>query len=84
MMQNDKTPETSLLEALADSVLASARQNRLSELLHKKQEGLLAAGEAAELDHTLEQIDQLNLLKARAILTLQQFHKGIGEQPELR
>ena len=71
------------LEALSDSMLAPARQNRLSRLLHKKKEGLLGTDEVAELDHTLEQIDQLNLLKARAILTLQQFSESTGDYLEL-
>jgi hypothetical protein len=39
-------------------------------------EGQLTKVEQAELDHILKRIDQLNILKARALMTLQSFEVG--------
>jgi hypothetical protein len=58
------------LQALADGMLASRYQVRLSELLERNQQGELDQVEKAELDSLIEKIDDLNALKARAILTL--------------
>jgi hypothetical protein len=60
------------LEALADGLLAPAAQVRLSDLLSRKREGQLAAGEETELDRLLQKVDQLTLLKTRARFTLNQ------------
>ena len=63
------------LQALADSVLVSRQQERLSDLLrHNRDEGL-SADEEGELDRLLERVDLMNILKARAIYTLQQRQK---------
>ena len=60
------------VEALAHSKLAPERQDRLDELLERLEQDLLASSEREELDKLLAQVDQLNILKARALLTLQQ------------
>jgi hypothetical protein len=60
------------LEALAESTLAPATQTRLDELLTRQTENQLSSEETVELDHLLEQIDQLNILKTRARYTLNQ------------
>jgi hypothetical protein len=60
------------LEALADSLLASAAQARLDDLLPLRKEKLLSAGEERELDGLLQKTDQLTILKTRARYTLNQ------------
>tara|TARA_R110002049_G_scaffold285698_4_gene467066 strand:+ start:227765 stop:228013 length:249 start_codon:yes stop_codon:yes gene_type:complete len=61
---------TAGLEALANSMLAPRSQSRLDELLRRNSEGELSKVEIDELDSLLEQVDELNLLKARAEYTL--------------
>ena len=61
------------LEALADGLLAPARQARLDELLARSAEGALPRDEVRELDRLLELADQLTLLKTRARYTLNQL-----------
>lgn len=58
------------LQALANSMLAPSAQSRLDELLKRNSEGKLPDGELTELDAILQQVDELNLLKARAEYTL--------------
>jgi len=58
------------LEALADGLLAPARQARLDELLARSGEDSLGENEQRELDRLLELADQLTLLKTRARYTL--------------
>jgi hypothetical protein len=58
------------LEALADGLLAPARQARLDDLLAKNGEASLLVQERRELDRLLELVDQLTLLKTRARYTL--------------
>ena len=58
------------LEALADGLLAPARQARLDELLAKNAERSVTGEERRELDRLLELVDQLTLLKTRARYTL--------------
>jgi len=60
------------LEALADIKLAPSAQARLDELLSRNTDTQLSQEENAELDHLLEQVDQLNILKTRARYTLKQ------------
>jgi len=60
------------LQALADSVLVPRQQERLSDLLRRNRDEGLSADEERELDRLLERVDQMNVLKARAIYTLQQ------------
>jgi ribosome assembly protein YihI (activator of Der GTPase) len=61
---------------LAHSKLASERQERLDELLARQDAGALSDDEAKELDRLLDQIDQLNILKARALLTLRERNQS--------
>lgn len=58
------------LLALAESHLAPAAQSRLDDLLRRNVETGISPEEEAELDHLLEQVDQLNILKTRARYTL--------------
>ena len=58
------------LQALAESELAPAAQTRLSELLAANETGELLSTESTELDHLLEQVDNLTILKTRARYTL--------------
>ena len=60
------------LETLADGILVPRLQDRLSHLLQLNREGGLGTEEEQELDRLLEQVDQMNVLKARALHTLNQ------------
>ena len=75
-MNDDAEVLTSLnrdeLCALAESNLAPTNQTRLDELLIRNREGNLTAAETKALDDLLAQVDHLNILKARARLTLKQ------------
>ena len=62
------------LEALADGLLAPARQARLDELLSKNSQRSLDDPERQELDRLLDSVDQLTLLKTRARYTLNQLN----------
>jgi hypothetical protein len=62
------------LEALADGLLAPARQARLDELLSKNPQRSLDDPERNELDRLLDSADQLTLLKTRARYTLSQLN----------
>jgi hypothetical protein len=64
------------LAALADGLLAPCGASKLNELLQKNAEGQLMPPEAQELDLLLVQIDQLNVLVARARFTQQR--RAIG------
>jgi 5-methylcytosine-specific restriction endonuclease McrA len=58
------------LTALAEMALSTKSQTRLDELLAKNADGKLSADETMELDLLLTQVDELNLVKARAAATL--------------
>lgn len=58
------------LHALSQGVLSVEHQGRLSALLERNREQSLTAQEAEELDRYVEQVDSLNILKAKALLTL--------------
>lgn len=58
------------LQALAESLLASASQSQLDELLDRNAQNQLSADEVVVLDHLLAQVDQLNIIKTRARYTL--------------
>ena len=60
------------LEALADGNLAPSSQARIDALLEKNASESLDGDEAKELDLLLSRVDQLNILKTRARLTLKQ------------
>ncbi len=61
------------LQALAEGMVSAGHQARLTGLLQKNREGELSPGETLELDRLLEHVDQMNMLKARALYTLQQL-----------
>ena len=61
------------LRALADSVVAPERQQRLRTLLEKNREKTLKPQESEELDALLEETDMAALLKARALYTMRLF-----------
>ncbi|EMI53230.1 hypothetical protein [Rhodopirellula sallentina] len=67
------------LKALADAVLAPKMHAKLDDLLARNADGTLAAEEQKELDAIIEQIDELNLLKARAEYTLRQQDQPNGQ-----
>ena len=66
------------LRALSEGMLAAEHQERLSTLLEHNREQTLTAREAEELDRYLEQIDSLNILKARARFTLKHLEQRIA------
>jgi hypothetical protein len=66
------------LEALADSLLAPAAQDRLDELLERNSEARLEPAEQQELDRLLAKVDQLTILKTRARYTLHQQAGATG------
>ena len=66
------------LEALANSTLAPASQDRLAELLAKNAENELDESGEAELECLLARVDQLTILKTRARYTLRQQTEATG------
>jgi hypothetical protein len=58
------------LKALASGMLAPQAQSHLDDLLARNSDGKLTEQETKKLDALIEQIDELNLLKARAAFTL--------------
>jgi hypothetical protein len=70
---------TAGLEAVAAAMLAPKSQSRLDDLLARNSQGKLSDLESRELDSLIEQIDELNLLKARAEFTLRQ-QRASGEK----
>lgn len=60
------------LTLLAEGMLADPHQTRLNELLQHNQTGKLSQKELKELDDLLSRVDLMNILKARALYTLQQ------------
>ena len=63
------------LEVLAKSQLTSDAQEQLYDLIEKKKTSALSREETKQLAGFLEQIDQLAVLKARALYTLKQNNK---------
>lgn len=63
------------LKALASGRLAPGSQDRLDDLLEKNRQGRLSVDEARELDELVDYMDQMNVLKARATLTLQRLQE---------
>jgi hypothetical protein len=60
------------LRMLADAAIAPDYQKEVSELLRKNREGRLTDGEEHRLDALLAEVDQLALLKAKALYALAQ------------
>jgi hypothetical protein len=61
------------LRALAGGMLSPAHQDHLEDLLRRNQEADLSGDEQLELDRLLDQVDQMNMLKARALYTLERL-----------
>ncbi len=61
------------LTALADMAIAPKNQSLMDVLLAKNAEGTLSIQESKELDLLLQKIDELNLVKARAAVALEQI-----------
>jgi hypothetical protein len=59
------------LQTLAQVSLGLDGQTELSQLLEQSRQNHLSPSDQERLDQLLEQIDQLNILKARALYTLQ-------------
>jgi hypothetical protein len=66
------------LQALAAVSLATDQQARLSDLLARNAEVTISPEEIVILDQLLAQVDQLNMLKARAKYTLQHLAQSIA------
>jgi hypothetical protein len=60
------------LSAIANGMLSAPHQQQLDALLERNRTDGLAPEERSELDQLLDDIDRMNLLKARAIYTLKQ------------
>ena len=60
------------LSAIANGVLSASHQQQLEALLERNRTDGLAPEEQSELDRLLDDIDRMNLLKARAIYALKQ------------
>lgn len=58
------------LSALASGRLGISSQDRLGQLLEQNRQGRLSVDEARELDELIDYLDRMNVLKARAALTL--------------
>jgi hypothetical protein len=65
------------LQALAAVSLAPDQQTQLSDLLARNAEVTISPEEIVILDQLLAQVDQLNMLKARAKYTLQHLEEVI-------
>ncbi len=63
------------LKALAEGHLTTERETMVHDLLEKKKTSALDLAESELLSSLLEQVDQLALLKARAMYTLHQMNK---------
>jgi hypothetical protein len=59
------------LKLLAEGMLAPPPQTQLNELLQRNQTEKLSQKESVELDNLLARVDLMNILKARALYTLQ-------------
>ena len=65
-------------QALASLSIAPDEQAKLSDLLARNTEDQFFTEELEKLDRLLDQLDQLNILKARAQYTLQYFNQAIA------
>jgi hypothetical protein len=62
------------LKALANGKLSTDVQGQLSSLIAKEKAGQNSPDDTAVLDQLLSELDQLDMLKARALYTLQKVH----------
>jgi hypothetical protein len=56
-------------------MLSPSHQEQLTGLLQRNREGQLSKDEESELDQLLAHVDSMNVLKARALRTLQRLGK---------
>ena len=63
----------SALLALAEGMLAPVRQELLADLLDHNHADALTATKQHELDELLDYLDQMNLIRTRALYTLQKL-----------
>lgn len=68
------------LEALAETKLAIEQQSRLNELIGKQKAEGLSDEEVQEIDRLLALVDQLTILKARAMYTLNKMSVSFGSK----
>ena len=59
------------LHALAEAMMPADKQQRLTRLLHKNSTATIEGQEMEQLDALLVECQQISLLKAKALLTLQ-------------
>jgi hypothetical protein len=64
------------LQILAEGIVSPQKQSQLEDWLERNTTHSLTPEEAASLDRLLAQIDQLNILKARAKLTLHRLSQA--------
>jgi hypothetical protein len=69
------------LKALAEGKLTTDVQTQMSRLIQKEKTGQATLEESATLSKLLHQLDQLDMLKAKAFYTLQKVY-GIRYDPE--
>lgn len=67
-----------ILRAPASASLAPRMHSKLDELLARNAEERLSESEQQQLDSIIQQIDELNLLKARAEYTLRHQEETDG------
>jgi hypothetical protein len=68
------------LEALAKSTLTTTEENTLHGLVEKKKTEGLTQDEEAQLGKLLEQVDQLALVKAKALYTLHNMQHQLAQK----
>lgn len=64
------------LQILAEGIVSPQKQARLKDWLERNTTHSLTSEEAVDLDRLLAQIDQLNILKTRAKLTLHHLNQA--------
>jgi hypothetical protein len=69
------------LKALAEGKLTTDTQAQLNGLIQKEKAGKATAEESVTLDKLLHQLDQLDMLKAKAFYTLKRIY-GLEYTPE--
>ena len=70
------------LHVLADAMMPADKQQRLTRLLRKNSSGTISGKEIEELDTLLAECQQISLLKAKALLTLQKRGSLIEDKQE--
>lgn len=63
------------LYTLTQMMIPDTQQNRLDQLSHKNQAGKLARDEGREIEELLDEVQQISIIKTKAMYTLQQRFK---------